>query len=181
MDSQTIIEVDGANVQPLTVDSIQIFAGQRYSFVLHADQPISNYWIRALPNNGPPGFANGVNSAILRYVGAPQVDPQSTQTTSLHPLAEAHLRPLVKAPAPGPPRLGAADVSINLAIARDANTGLFTVNNASFVPPSVPVLLQMLSGAQTAQAVRPSGSVYALPAGKVIEMTIPGGSIGSPV
>ncbi|KAI0273204.1 hypothetical protein BGY98DRAFT_1099505 [Russula aff. rugulosa BPL654] len=28
-----VIEVDGTNVQPLWVDSIQIFAGQRYSFV----------------------------------------------------------------------------------------------------------------------------------------------------
>lgn len=30
----TIIEVEGTNVQPLDVDQIQIFAGQRYSFVV---------------------------------------------------------------------------------------------------------------------------------------------------
>lgn len=30
----TVIEVDGVNTKPLTVDSIQIFAGQRYSFVV---------------------------------------------------------------------------------------------------------------------------------------------------
>lgn len=30
----TIIEVEGTNVQPLDVDEIQIFAGQRYSFVV---------------------------------------------------------------------------------------------------------------------------------------------------
>jgi len=30
----TIIEADGENVQPLVVDSIQIFAAQRYSFVV---------------------------------------------------------------------------------------------------------------------------------------------------
>lgn len=30
----TIIEVDGVNTQPYVVDSIQIFAGQRYSFVV---------------------------------------------------------------------------------------------------------------------------------------------------
>ena len=29
-----IIEVDGVNSQPLEVDSIQIFAGQRYSFIV---------------------------------------------------------------------------------------------------------------------------------------------------
>lgn len=30
----TVIEVDGINSQPLLVDSIQIFAAQRYSFVV---------------------------------------------------------------------------------------------------------------------------------------------------
>jgi iron transport multicopper oxidase len=30
----TIIEVEGTNVQLLDVDQIQIFAGQRYSFVV---------------------------------------------------------------------------------------------------------------------------------------------------
>jgi FtsP/CotA-like multicopper oxidase with cupredoxin domain len=32
--SMTIIEVDGANHQPLVVDSIQIFVAQRYSFIV---------------------------------------------------------------------------------------------------------------------------------------------------
>ena len=39
----TIIEVEGVNVQPLVVDQIQIYAGQRYSFVLSADQTPDNY------------------------------------------------------------------------------------------------------------------------------------------
>ena len=30
----TIIEVEGTDVQPLIVDQIQIFVGQRYSFVV---------------------------------------------------------------------------------------------------------------------------------------------------
>lgn len=30
----TVIEMDGVNTQSMTVDSIQIFAGQRYSFVV---------------------------------------------------------------------------------------------------------------------------------------------------
>ena len=30
----TVIEVDSVNVEPVTVDSIQIFADQRYSFVV---------------------------------------------------------------------------------------------------------------------------------------------------
>ena len=32
--NMTVIEADSVSVQPVTVDSIQIFAGQRYSFVV---------------------------------------------------------------------------------------------------------------------------------------------------
>jgi iron transport multicopper oxidase len=39
----TIIEADGENVVPHAVDALQIFAGQRYSLVFHADQPVGNY------------------------------------------------------------------------------------------------------------------------------------------
>lgn len=52
------------------------------------------------------------------------------------------------------------------------NSGLFTVNNASFVPPNVPVLLQIMSGAQNAQDLLPSGSVIELPLNKDIEITL---------
>ena len=43
----TVIEVDGVNSQPLTVDQIQIFAAQRYSFVVCVirSQPLSR-WCR---------------------------------------------------------------------------------------------------------------------------------------
>lgn len=34
--TMTIIEADGVSTQPYTVDALQIFAGQRYSFVLNA-------------------------------------------------------------------------------------------------------------------------------------------------
>jgi iron transport multicopper oxidase len=51
----------------------------------------------------------------------------------------------------------------------------------TFTPPTVPVLLQILSGAQLAQDLLPSGSVYSLPRNKVIEVSIPGGAPGAPV
>jgi iron transport multicopper oxidase len=179
--AQTIIEVDGVNVQPLTVDSIQIFAGQRYSFVLNANQPIKNYWIRANPNIGTTGSNGGVNSAILRYLLAPNADPTTTQTPNSNPLLETSLHPLSNPAAPGLPSPGGADVAINLAVAFDFPTLKFRVNGATFIPPTAPVLLQILSGAQTAQDLLPPGSLYVLPPNKVIEITIPGGSIGSPV
>lgn len=108
----TIIETDGENVQPLTVDSITIFVGQRYSFIvrslpiyesyaltltlqLNTNQPVGNYWIRAKPNSGNMGFAGGTNSAILRYSGAPITEPTTRATPNNTALLETDLHPLV--------------------------------------------------------------------------------------
>ncbi|KAJ7117198.1 yellow laccase [Mycena crocata] len=179
--SMTIIEVDSVNHLPLVVDSIQIFAGQRYSFILNANKDVSNYWIRTVANQGTAGFDNGINSAILRYVGAPIQDPSTPITTSVAPLVETNLHPVLTEPlVPGLPVPGGADVVLNLAIALNFATFKFTINGAEFVPPTAPVLLQILSGAQSATDLLPAGSVYSLPPNKVIELTIPGGSPGAP-
>jgi len=85
----TVIEADGILTEPHVVDSLQVFAGQRYSVIMNATQPIGNYWIRALPNV-PFGanFAGGLNSAILRYSGAPNQDSTTNHTTGVIPLLE---------------------------------------------------------------------------------------------
>ncbi|KAI0652451.1 laccase [Trametes meyenii] len=171
----TIIEVDGINSKPLTVDSVQIFAAQRYSFVLNANQPVDNYWIRADPNFGTTGFAGGVNSAILRYKGAPSAEPTTTQAPSVNPLVETNLHPLTSMRVPGRPVPGGVDKAINLAF--DFNGTNFFINNATFIPPTVPVLLQILSGAHTAQDLLPPGAVYPLPAHSSIELTLPATSL----
>ncbi|KAJ7278951.1 laccase 1 [Mycena rebaudengoi] len=176
--SMTIIEVDSVNHKPLTVDSIEIFAGQRYSFILNADQSISNYWIRTVANGGTAGFANGINSAILRYVGATIVDPTTTAKTSTLPLLEQNLHAVGEPSVPGLPVPGGADVSFNLAITFAA--AKFKVNGAQYIPPTAPVLLQILSGARLATDLLPAGSVYTLPPNKVIEISIPGGTAGAP-
>nr|AAO38869.1 laccase [Rigidoporus microporus] len=177
----TVIEVDGVNHQPVDADSLQIFAGQRYSIVVNADKSEGgNYWIRASPTPGPQGFANGINSAILRYVGSDEVEPTTNQTTSTNPLVEANLVPLENPGAPGDPTPGGVDVPLNLAVAFDG-TGLdFQVNGQTFIPPTVPVLLQILSGAQSATDLLPSGSVYVLPSNATVEISIPAGAVGGP-
>ncbi|PPQ90320.1 hypothetical protein CVT25_007722 [Psilocybe cyanescens] len=142
---QTIIEADGVNTQPLVVDSIQIFSGQRYSFILTADQAIDNYWIRANPGpTGTSGFDGGINSAILRYVNATVEDP-ITNNTSSNPLVETNLVPLDGASAPGVAGVGLADVNINLDFG--FNGAQFTVNDVAWVTPTVPVIeISMPSG-----------------------------------
>jgi iron transport multicopper oxidase len=178
-----IIEVDGQNVQPLTVDSITIYAGQRYSFILHAnkyiDEKTSNYWIRSLPGQmadaGEAAFANRINSAILHYVGADIADPTIDIKTVSNPLQEWRLQPLVNPAAPGVPKPGKADKNLNLVIT--FNGTAWFVNNASFVPPPKPVLLQILSGAHTVQELYPAKSIIELPPNSVIELSIPGGGM----
>ncbi|KAK7682786.1 laccase, multicopper oxidase, benzenediol:oxygen oxidorectuctase [Cerrena zonata] len=173
-----IIEVEGTNIKPITVDSIQIFAAQRYSFVLRADRPVNNYWVRANPSFGNTGFAGGINSAILHYHGAPNAEPNTTQTNSTKPLNEIDLHPLVPKPVPGKHYPGGADVVRNLVFG--FTDGHFTINNATFTPPTVPVLLQILSGTVNAQDLLPSGDVIELPLGKTIELTLAAGVIGGP-
>ena len=45
----TVIEADGVETNPHTVDSFEIFPSQRYSVVVHADQPVDNYCEHQLP------------------------------------------------------------------------------------------------------------------------------------
>ena len=184
--NMTIIEADGINTQPLLVDSIQIFAGQRYSFVLDANYTTGNFWIRAEQHTGgdggPTGFANGINSAILQYDDSPEEDPTTLQTNSVIPLEETNIHPLENPGAPGLPYVGGADVVLNMQLGTTVNPVQFTINGATFIPPSVPVLLQILSGTRKAEDLLPKGSVYTLPPNKVIEVSIPAhGARGGPV
>lgn len=175
----TIIEADGELTQPLLVDSLQILAGQRYSVVLVANQPVANYWLRALPSTPGLNFNNGQSSAILRYKGAPVADPTTKLGNSTMPLIENNLHALINPGAPGIPEYGKADINLKMVV--NSTRGVYSINNASYVPPTVPVLLQILSGAQQATDLLPKGSVYVLGANKVVELTMLAPSIGGPV
>ncbi|KAG9315382.1 laccase [Chiua virens] len=165
-----IIEVDGNEVTPVQVDSLPVFAGQRYSVVVTANQTVGNYWIRASPPGG--SFTNGTNSAILRYKGAPVQDPTSSPGPYQLSFDEGNLHPLVNPAAPGTPGIGKADVNLQLIPGLNASR-FFTFNNVSFQDPSVPVLLQILSGNLHPSQLLPNGSIYELPPNKVIEVSIP--------
>ncbi|KAG1732001.1 laccase [Suillus paluster] len=172
----TIIEADGVLTEPLVVDQLQIFAGQRYSVVLVADKPVDNYWIYSLPSSNLSS-AGGVNSAILRYKGAATADPTTVNTLATNSLKEANLHALINPGAPGIPEYGKADINLNLTV---TNTGgIFYINNVTYQPPTVPVLLQILSGAQEPSQLLRNDSIIVLQANKVVELTLsttgPGG------
>jgi len=115
----TIIEVDGVPVTPHTVASLDILAGQRYSVILEANQPVGNYWIN-LPYVGGsaaanPNFNISLSRGILRYAGAPDEEPDAPLTINhvLPELVEADLVPVVNdIPNPGAAADNASDFNI---------------------------------------------------------------------
>lgn len=175
----TVIEADGVLTEPLVVDELRIFAGQRYSVVLVADKPVDNYWIRSLPNITNATFEGGMNSAILRYMGASKVDPITSNTGAKIPLKEEDLHALINPGAPGIPEYGKADINLNLNVTNVGGT--FYVNGVPFRSPTVPVLLQILSGAQEPSNLLSNGSVIILEANKVVELTLSTSGLGGPV
>ncbi|KAF9058481.1 laccase lcc6 [Rhodocollybia butyracea] len=172
----SVIEVDGVETDQVVADSIQIFAAQRYSFILNANQTVDNYWIRANPSGGATGFASGINSAILRYDGAADEEPTTTDTAA-NLLQETSLHPLVNPGAPGLPTVDGADYNLNLQLGFSA--GHFLINGVQFIPPSVPVLLQIISGTTNAADLLPPGSVYNLPLNKTIQITFNASSVAA--
>ncbi|TEB37778.1 Cu-oxidase-domain-containing protein [Coprinellus micaceus] len=182
----TVIEADGQLVKPVVVDQITIFAGQRYSFILHANQTKANYWIRARPNVGFGDLENivtgGINSAILRYVGAPEVEPPVPQLPlplpklpllepDLHPLSDEIAEELTREP----------DFARTLQIGRtNGSNPVFTINGTAWTVPPMPIMLQILSGAKNVSELMPKGSIYELKRGWVVELTVPNFVIGAP-
>ncbi|KAG1739436.1 laccase [Suillus paluster] len=159
----TIIEVDGQYVEPVVVDSIQIYAAQRYSFILETNKHVDNYWVHADPNTGTN------STAILRYAGSPDVAPKNRTTPKLAPLKETDLHPLY--PSPSNLLQEDADVKLDLILGKNGTSYNFLINGVQYNSPSVPVLLQLLSGGVAASDLAPNGSVYTLPRNKVIEIS----------
>ncbi|KAI9555735.1 hypothetical protein GHT06_018250 [Daphnia sinensis] len=81
VDNHTLLVIasDGGSIQPIEVDSLIIDAGERYDFIVNADQKLSSYWIRlhGLMDCGPKKV---FQSAILRYNGAPEIEPEEVLT-----------------------------------------------------------------------------------------------------
>nr|DAA04514.1 TPA_exp: laccase 9 [Coprinopsis cinerea okayama7\ len=175
----TVIEADGQLTEPLMVDEIQIFAGQRYSFVLSANRPVGNYWIRAIPNvgsNNLPNFSSGgINSAILRYAGAPNANPTSTPVTNPVALHESNLHALLNPGAPG----GSGPADENIVLQMGLGPAGFEINGVTWANPDSPVMVQIMNGVPPADIV-PSGAIHTLPRNRVVEVSIPGFELAGP-
>jgi iron transport multicopper oxidase len=190
-----VIEADSIKTVPYEVDSITVFAGQRYSHILDTrNKKPDAYWIRAQPErlnikyeirdstgakDTVPYWKDNTNVAVLRYSNSPNQMPKDAADVNVpvikKPLVESKLRPLVPAPAPGRPGVGNADVNVELkSTFNTAKDGLFRINNATYTAPDVPILLQIMNGNKDAQSLLPQGSVIPLPAHKTVEVRIKG-------
>ncbi|KAF7783306.1 CAZyme family AA1 [Agaricus bisporus var. burnettii] len=179
----TIIEVEGTETIPETVNTIRILAGQRYSAVLNANQRVDNYWIRALPNRGGNGisetFDGGVNSAILRYKGARKKEPTTKQQYQQILLLETNLHPAYPTlTVPGEPNPDGADLTLPFIIKLGEIKWSF--NDTPFVSTPVPILLQILSGATDPAELLPEGTIYRVKRNQTIQLNIQTGSQGNP-
>lgn len=71
-----IIASDGHYIEPIEVETLVSYAGERFDFVVHTNQAIGNYWIRAKGlMDCDERFTRAHQGAILRYKGAPAIDP----------------------------------------------------------------------------------------------------------
>ncbi|KAF5384016.1 hypothetical protein D9757_006916 [Collybiopsis confluens] len=181
----TIIETDGNPTSPMTVNSIDMLAGQRYSVVVAANQPVDNYWINAPFVGGDPSRNLNQNAtlsrAILRYQGAPAADPAAPMSlgpagAELNALVEANLRPLVAAAAPEPD----INITLNLvvippadSIFQTAGKAQWNVNNVSYLAPHTPTLVKILEGANSANDFNVTENTFILPANKIVQVIFP--------
>ncbi|XP_063850104.1 uncharacterized protein LOC135094180 [Scylla paramamosain] len=79
-----VIAADGHPIQPITVDSLTIYGGERWDFVLTANQEQGTYWIKfqGLMHCGTRHKA-AYQLAVLRYEGTEGV-PDTRAPTSYH-------------------------------------------------------------------------------------------------
>ncbi|KAJ7513126.1 laccase 3 [Mycena galericulata] len=170
-----VIELDGVEHDPVAFQNADIYAAQRLSIVLNANQSIDNYWIRAPPTGGSPAnnpnFNPNLTLAILRYEGAPDVEPTTVEVPGLkmddglmHPIASQN---------PGNLGSGPPDFAMTLNIAQP-NPPFFDINGISYLSPSLPVLLQLLSGAAKPTDFLPSEQIIILPSNSIVDISIPG-------
>ncbi|KAJ7733136.1 laccase subfamily 2 [Mycena metata] len=173
--TMTIIEVDGVATEPHDVNILTIGAGQRYSFVLTANQPIANYWINALINTGSPARNPNLNvtlsRGILRYEGAPEEEPQTPMTegptgADANVLNEWELVPLEAIPAPEP------DFNLTFRTFMPAGLTEWEINNISYIPPAVPTLLRVLDGETQQMDFNQTENTFLFPAHKTVQVEI---------
>ncbi|KDR11749.1 laccase-1-like isoform X2 [Zootermopsis nevadensis] len=72
--SLLLIATDGNPIEPVRVDSIVLYPGERYDVVLEANQAVASYWIH-VKGIGPCTADEPYQLAVLRYIGDRRKEP----------------------------------------------------------------------------------------------------------
>ncbi|SJL03817.1 related to Laccase-2 [Armillaria ostoyae] len=185
--SLTIIEVDGIYHEPLTVDAFDIYVGQRYSFIVTANQPVANYWVSApmeLQHSSDNDNLDTNNVfAVLHYEGADDGDPKSNKASLKqgNVLEEHLLVPLRNPEAPG--GSNPADRVIDLHFTRTTNDATghleWTINDISYKSPDLPTLFNiMINGFTEENQFSVPEHTFVLAPNEVVEVVIHGSANG---
>ena len=80
IDNHTIIVIasDGNPFQPIELQSLNLFAGERYDFVLYTNNTVGSYWVR-IRGEGDCNPKEAFQQAILRYQGSVEEEPIGTK------------------------------------------------------------------------------------------------------
>ncbi|XP_046680742.1 laccase-1-like isoform X2 [Homalodisca vitripennis] len=90
----TAIASDGSDIEPVTVDSLVSYAGERWDFVLEATSPLNNYWMRFTGlQDCAEDFAKVHQVAVLHYKGVPEREPKDPVGYNIHSKAKLQLNP----------------------------------------------------------------------------------------
>ncbi|KAJ7607045.1 Cu-oxidase-domain-containing protein [Roridomyces roridus] len=171
--TMTIIEADGTETVPMEVNLIDIMPGQRYSVIVTANQAVGNYWINAFPDGGNLAFNLGFNPllsrGILRYVGAPAVEPTAPMTggptgAAANELQEHLLTPLIAMAAPEP------DFILSFQTSMPVGETIWLLNGTQYQPPVVPTLVKILDGASQPIDFNKTENTFIFPQNKTVEI-----------
>ncbi|XP_069141451.1 uncharacterized protein [Argopecten irradians] len=160
----SVVATDGYDIQPIIAESFILHSGERYDFVLTADQPDGNYWIRAQSLEIEKDRLFHRADAILRYENAGESEPTSSpqicsvnnkclviNCAFLYYPVEAHIDCLsvdqlnalaVNDPAPVAPDGRLRELFLNFAFPGPDGFGAASVNGRKLVLPSVSALTQ---------------------------------------
>ena len=161
--NMTIVQVEGTNVKPVVVESLDIAPGQRYDVLVSADQEPGSYWIETTVRERDMPLV--VGRAILHYsssntnVTEPEASPSHpVWNNSAHGIdQDSSLFTLDPSKHPEIVALNATDVTRyvivgtqNQLIDEDGEVQrlLWAVNNVSNVPHAEPVIAKAVSAAK---------------------------------
>ncbi|KAJ6569737.1 Cupredoxin [Mycena vulgaris] len=172
--TMTVIETDGVPTSPVEANILTLHAGQRYSVVVTANQPVGNYWINTILTGGNPAHNSNLNATlgrgILRYDGAPAQEPTTPMTlgpADQNILEEVNLHPLFPIPAPEP------DFNLTFVTDMPVNQTVWNINGVAYKSPVIPTLVKILDGANSAADFNASENTFVFPANKVIQIEFP--------